>query len=326
MAGSLPGIPLSQQFSAIGKPLAGCLLYVYAANSTTPQDSFQDQGLTIKNPWPLAADNSGRVPMFYLADGSVHVRLTDSTGVVQFDYPSMLVIGPSSGSGGGGGTGVDPTTIFQTGDCLWLEQSGSRTGWVRDNGRTIGNGVSGAGERANADCQNLYVFLWTNKSNTECPVTGGRGATGLADFNAGKQLQLPDKRGFAPCGDSAMGNADTGALASAPVIFGGPTISGSKLGEAQHKLAVAEAPTGLWTFLDPGHVHQYTQATNFGCSSNSPCGANAPNAQAAVNTGPAIPGSGGSGVNTGIKMTDNAGNGSHNITQLIVIGTFYRKL
>src|SRR5262249_40877261 len=160
---------------------------IYAANTTTPQDSFQDQGLTIKNPWPLAGDNSGRVPMFYLADGSVHVRLTDSAGVVQFDYASMLVIGPSTG--GVVGPRVDQTAIFQTGDCIWLEQSGARTGWVRDNGRTIGNAVSGASERANADCQALYVYLW-NLNRADCPVTGGRGSTGLNDFNANKQIQL----------------------------------------------------------------------------------------------------------------------------------------
>jgi len=79
MAGSLPGIPLSQQFDANGSPLRGALLYIYAANTTTPQDSFLDSGLTIKNPWPLQADATGRLPMLYLADGAVHVRLTDST-------------------------------------------------------------------------------------------------------------------------------------------------------------------------------------------------------------------------------------------------------
>src|SRR5262245_8894462 len=92
--GTLP-IALTQQFSftscatftnACGTPLSGGLLYFYQVGTVaTEQDSFQDTALTIKNPWPPPLDANGRIPPFYLANGSVHVRLTDSTGVVQFD-------------------------------------------------------------------------------------------------------------------------------------------------------------------------------------------------------------------------------------------------
>jgi hypothetical protein len=325
MAGTLPGIPLSQQFSAIGQPLAGCLLYIYAANTTTPQDSFLDQGLLIKNPWPLAGDNSGRVPMFYLADGSVHVRLTDSSGVVQFDYPSMLVIGPSTGGGGGGGS-VDPTTIFQTGDVIWLDQDGTRTGWVRDNGRTIGNAVSGASERANADTQALFVFLWATYTNVLCPVVGGRGANGLADFTAGKQITLPDKRGYCPAGNTAMGNADSAGLASVPFFVGGPTVAGSLGGEGTHLLSLGEAPIGQITFNDTSHAHNFDTGTH---------GTNLSSVSLVFNTGGSLIGVGGSAVgdttsihasSTGGSITDHAGGHSHNNTGFIVIGSFFRKL
>jgi hypothetical protein len=324
MAGTLPGIPLSQQFSALGKPLAGCLLYIYAANTTTPQDSFLDQGLTIKNPWPLAGDNSGRVPMFYLADGSVHVRLTDSGGVVQFDYPSMLVVGPSSGTGGGPGPGVDPAAIFQAGDVIWLDVPGPRVGWVRDNGRTIGNAVSGAGERANADTQALFVFLWNTYGDAVCPVIGGRGASGLADFTAGKQITLPDKRGYVPVGDTAMGNADTAGLASAPIVQGNPTTAGSKVGEAAHKLLVGEAPTGLWTFAfaDAQHSHNLVNPFSAGFIVNA--GGGLWNGGAGGTATAATTDSRFSGVTASMK--DNAGNGTHNNTPLSVVGTFFRKL
>lgn len=332
MAGSLPGVPLSQQFSAAGKPLPGCLLYIYAANTTTPQDSFLDQGLTIKNPWPLPGDASGRVPMFYLADGSVHVRLTDNAGVVQFDYPSMLVIGPSGGGGGGGG--VDPTTIFQTGDCIWLEQSGIRTGWVRDNGRTIGNAVSGASERANADCQNLFVYLWTNKNNTECPVSGGRGGSALADFNAGKTIQLPDKRGFAPCGATDMGNADAANLPGVPFSFGNSVTSGAKGGEAQHTTLLTEVPSHQHgVFLGNGtHSHTFNTTPSANVMVNSgggqfgASGGAFGNASAqSISNATITVGSAASPAND--NLTALVGGGvAHNNTQLIVIGTFYRKL
>lgn len=319
MAGTLPGIPLSQQFSAVGRPLPGCLLYFYAANTTTPQDSFLDQGLTIKNPWPLAADNSGRVPMFYLADGSIHVRLTDNGGVVQFDYPSMMVVGPSSGTGGGGGTSVDPTTIFQTGDVMWLDVSGPRTGWVRDNGRTISNLGGGGSERAAADCQALFVFLW-NTYPTFCPVTGGRGANGLADFNAGKQITLPDKRGFIPGGLDDMGNSAVGRYPSVPIITGSVTTPGSWIGESIHQLNTGEIPTGLFSlnFTDPGHTHTYTATRDVaGAPTHTiPAGA------VTIGTD-TIPGA---FTNISASITDHAGNGTHNNTPYTVLGTFFRKL
>src|SRR5499427_5139220 len=84
--GTLP-LALTQQFSftncqaftnACGTPLIGGLLYFYQVGTVaTQQDSFQDTGLTLKNPWPLVLDANGRIPNFYLANGSIHVRLTD---------------------------------------------------------------------------------------------------------------------------------------------------------------------------------------------------------------------------------------------------------
>ena len=54
-------IALAQQVNANGIPLAGALLYVYQVGTVaTPQNTFQDFGLTIPNPWPLAADSTGR--------------------------------------------------------------------------------------------------------------------------------------------------------------------------------------------------------------------------------------------------------------------------
>lgn len=301
MAGSLPGIPLSQQFDASGRLLRGCALYIYAANTTTPQTAFQDSGLTIPHPWPVPADGAGRLPMFYLADGAVHVRLLDATGISQFDYPSMLVIGPSSGGGGGGG--VDPTTIFQTGDCIWLDQSGLRSGWVRDNGRTIGNATSGGSERAAADAQALFIFIWQTytqpSANAVCPVIGGLGANALADFNAGKQITLPDKRGYSPGGLTDMGNADSGRLAGVPFTQGSATAAGSLCGEALHRLLIAEMPS---------HSHGTERPSNTN--------------QTATTGGNPNYWQGQTGAPTGTAGSD----GQHNNQQLTVLGTFYRKL
>ena len=185
-------LALTQQFAftacanfggVCGVPLIGGLLYFYQVGTVaTPQNSFQDVALTIPNPWPLVLDSSGRVPVFYLASGSVHVRLTDSGGVVQIDTNS-LVIGPAGGGGGGGGS-VDPTTVLSTGDVKYRLTSETLAGWVKANGLTIGSAVSGATGRANADTAALYSYLWTNCPDAHCPVLGGRGASSAADFGA----------------------------------------------------------------------------------------------------------------------------------------------
>lgn len=67
-------------------------------------------------------------------------------------------------------------------------------GWVRLWGKTIGNPVSGATERANNDCKPLFLHLWNRFTQVIFPVIGGRGASAIDDWNAGKRLQLIDDR------------------------------------------------------------------------------------------------------------------------------------
>lgn len=251
-AGTLP-IVMQQQFNftgcnnttgVCGTPLNGGLLYFYAVGTVaTPQNSFQDTGLSLQNPWPLQLDANGRVPPFYLADGSVHVRLTDSSGVVMFDYPSMLVIGPSSG--GGGGSTVDPTTVLSTGDIKFRATAESLTGWVKLNGLTIGSATSGATGRANADTQNLFVYLWTNCPDAHCPVGGGRGGSAAADFAANKAIATPDWRARIAVGLDDMGATAAGRMLASNVTSGGGdgvTTPNATGGEANHQLIANELP------------------------------------------------------------------------------------
>jgi hypothetical protein len=251
--GTLP-LALTQQFSftncqtftnACGTPLIGGLLYFFQVGTVaTQQDSFQDTALTLKNPWPLPLDTNGRVPSFYLANGSIHVRLTDASGVVQFDIANQLVIGPSSGGGGGGS--IDPTTILTTGDYKWRPTSEFITGFVKANAQTIGSATSGATGRANADTQALFIYEWTNCPDAHCPVLGGRGATALADFSANKQLTLPDCRSrVCGVGLDDMGNSAAGRLLAGNVTSGGGdgvTTPGANGGEANHTLVTGELP------------------------------------------------------------------------------------
>lgn len=260
-SGTTP-LSLVQQFDSSGKPLANCQLYFFAAGTvTTPQNAYADFGLTTALPNPLSCDQSGRVPQHWLADGLIHIRLTDSSGIQQIDT-TMQVLGPSSGGGGGGGT-VDPTTLMQTGDVKVRYGTGTVSGFVRANGLTIGNATSGATERANADTQNLFVYLYTADANLT--VSGGRTGNALNDYNAGKQLTLPDYRGRALAGLDDMGNSAAGILTA--TYFGtSATVLGAKGGSQNHTQTIAEmASHSHSVFLsDPGHVHGFQGYSQFG--------------------------------------------------------------
>jgi hypothetical protein len=299
------------------------LYLIQAGTTSTPQNGYQDSGLTIALPNPIPCDAAGRLPQFFLADGLIKVRLVDSDGVQQLVADGIQVIGPSSGGGGGGGS-VDPTTIFQTGDSMWQETSGTRTGWVRDNGRTIGSASSGATERANSDCQALFGVLWQRYSDAFCPVSGGRGASAADDWTANKTIKLLDRRLCSPTGLADMGNTALALPAGVPIISGDATTPGSVIG-------------GLTNTLVTGNLPPYTPAGSItnGAISNSVSGGNLGGSIfSAYTSGPFS----GPGTTAPISVTSSQApsvfTGSPqggtstpvNNMQQSVLGTFYRKL
>jgi len=245
MAGTI-NLALSQQFDMDGEPLGGGLLYFFAAGTTTPQSAFQDQLLTILHPNPVVLDASGRVPMFYLADGNIKIRLTDDSGVVVMAADNLLVIGPSSGGGGGGG--VDPTTVMAPGDIKARFGTGPLDGFVRCNGNTIGSAVSGSTERANADCQALFEYLWsTTVLQVFAGATPSRGATANADWLANKRMALPDLRGRTIAGMDDMGATAASRLTA---TYFGAVATGTAVGN----VGGGESQT-LSTAQLPSHLH-----------------------------------------------------------------------
>jgi hypothetical protein len=246
-AGTIP-YSLSQQLDEFGNPLAGCKLYIIQAGTTsTPQNPYQDSGLTILLANPIICDASGRLPQFFLADGSIKVRLTKSTGVNVVTADGILVVGASSG--GGGGSPVDATTILATGDLKIRHGTGILSGFVRANGRTIGSATSGATERANADTQALFTYLWDTDANLS--VSTGRGVSSAADWAANKTIALPDARGRGIAGLDDMGTSAAGRLTA--TYFGatggcsgalGTTLGAACGGESQ-TLTLAQLPTGI---------------------------------------------------------------------------------
>jgi hypothetical protein len=323
MAGSI-----SLALTTIWNPVAkapnrgGQVAFIQAGTTNTPQNAYYDQSLTQALPNPYTLLDGALMPYFYLADGFIKVRVTDPNGLELFVQDNIMVVGPSSGEGGGGGGGVDPTTVFATGDVMWQPVSGSRTGWVRDNGRTIGSATSGATERANADCEALFAFLWNKYSDTFCPVSTGRGASASADWSANKTIQLLDFRNCAPGGLDDMGASAAGGWASVPVVSGDAATAGSILGESLHQLLKAELPTDKPT----GTI---TNGAITISPSSSPLVTGLTNGQSGGDR--AIP----TTTNTSITASqaastftgDALGSGTKmNVVQRTVLGTFYRKL
>ena len=246
MAGTIP-LSMTQQLDSAPPfaPLAGGRLYIIQAGTTsTPQNAFQDSALTLPLPNPIILDAAGRLPQFFLADGSIKVRLTDVNGVEKLVADGLIVTGASSG--GGGGSPVDPTTVLQTGWLQHIYGTGVVTGFVRCNGRTIGSATSGATERANADTSALYSFLWNGDANLV--VSTGRGASAAADFAANKTIALPDFRGRVLAGLDDMGSSAAGRLTA--TYFGGnlPTVLGIGAGNQSQTLTTPMLPpyTPVW--------------------------------------------------------------------------------
>lgn len=243
-SGTIP-FSLSQQLDQYGKPLSGCLFYTIQAGTTsTPQNAYQDSALTIPLPNPQTCDAAGRLPQMFFADGTIKVRLTDKNGVTVVVADNIQVIGASSGSGGGGT--VDPTTILTTGDIKVTYGTGSVTGFVRANGRTIGSATSGATERANSDVQALFEYLWSADSNLT--VSGGRGASAAADWAANKTIALPDFRSRSLMALSDMGNTADTSLDSLTFARGNSTTLGGAAGAVRSTLAQTNLPAIAPTF------------------------------------------------------------------------------
>lgn len=207
MAGSI-SLSLSQQLDSLGNPLNGGTLQFYAAGTTTPQSAYQDVALTLPYPNPIVLDSAGRVPSFYLADGQIKIVLKNAGGVTQVAADNLLVVGASSGAGSP--PSVDATTVMQVGFIAPYYGTGARAGFARLNGNTIGSASSGASESANANCEALFLHLWTEDANLT--VSTGRGASAAADWAANKTIALPDWRGRALAGLDDMGASAAGRL------------------------------------------------------------------------------------------------------------------
>lgn len=125
-----------------------------------------------------------------------------------------------------------------TGTVIATIRTTAPTGWLLFNGDTVGSATSGA-TRASADYEELFLVLWASFTNTDAPVSGGRGASAAADWAANKTITLPDMRGRTVIGTGA----GSGLTAR---------THGAKVGAEEHTLTESEMPA---------HGHPFRTAT-----------------------------------------------------------------
>lgn len=246
----------TQLRKSVFEPANGASVQFFVGGTTTPLVVFNDADESTPAGSEVVADAQGRWPFLYVPTGN------------PYDYRILDVDGTLIGSG----EDIPNPTInaavtpdvgaYETGDTMFTLRAGTRTGWVRLNGRTLGSAASAATERANDDTSDLFEYLWNALDDTIAPVSGGRGGSAAADFAANKTIVLRSMRGKGPRGLDDMGNSAASQFANTPFDSGDATTPGSAAGANSETLAEANLPahshdSGTITADDDGaHGHE----------------------------------------------------------------------
>ncbi len=243
-------------------PIVGAQARFYDTGTTTPQPVYQDAALSVVHDQPVETDADGLWPAVYLntTPGSYRVRVEDDDDVVIWDDDDVSVpqdadyVPPDAGE-----TSVE--LLFRTGMRIGFYGTSAPSGWVRANGRTIGSATSGASERANADCEDLFLHLWAADSNLA--VSGGRGGSAAGDWAANKTITLPSYRDRVAAGLATMGNSDAGLVADGLMDSGTSSTLGATAGVDDVTLTTDQIPSHTHTFTGtPLGTHTHNLAVS----------------------------------------------------------------
>jgi microcystin-dependent protein len=253
----LSPLSLTSYYDPFDQEVLQAQLYFYKAGTLDPVGVYTDSGLGIPHAQPVLTGGSGRVPPVWIGEiGRYRVRAFDSFDQLIEDLDNMPPAPPPA-TAPPPADPVDPTKLIQTGDILSnFSGGGTRVGYVRCNGLTIGSATSGATERANADAMNLFKYLWQSDSGNMLAVLPSKGASSDGDWTANKQITLPDLRGRSLFGVDGMGNGSmSNRLSGAHFAAGTASVIGANGGTASVTLTTAELPAHNHVLTDPKHNH-----------------------------------------------------------------------
>ena len=92
MTATLAPLPIFRAFTANGAPLAGGLLYTYAAGTTTPLATYTDQSGATPNANPVVLDANGQANVWLKSGLTYKINLTDASLVQQTGWPADGIV------------------------------------------------------------------------------------------------------------------------------------------------------------------------------------------------------------------------------------------
>ena len=336
MTGTLPSIPLQQNIDENGLPQSGCRLFVYEANTSTPVITYKDLLMSpgMEHSWPIVADALGRIPMFFVPDGFYRARLEDRYGTPIYDEPQLPALSTGDGGGGGGDADRDPMGDRR----LSLAAGGGRP-------RRLGQGQRPHHRQCGLRRKRESATPTAPACSRSCGITSRRFCAvyplagfnpGQLDFDANKQIETFDMRGFLPAGADNMGSGTvTGRFVHAPVIRGNIETPGSWLGANHQVMTVAQMPYhthGVATTVsvslhDPGHSHITDTIIPYGVGASSgPNSSFSGPSYTALSVNESTTGISVSSATGATTIDGTGGNANQNNVPYVALGTWFIRL
>jgi hypothetical protein len=163
-----------------------------AISGLAAKDIHSEQGLNLVNSDLYAGKLAEIVydgTRFLLMGGGEQSQRTGKLLTSCFLNSCVVTSDPTTDLGVASKQYVD--ALWTTGDVKITLKTTADSGWVMFDDGTIGSASSGATTRANADTEDLFTLLWTNTTDSNCAVSGGRSGSAAADFAANKTIALP---------------------------------------------------------------------------------------------------------------------------------------
>lgn len=197
---ALMPMPKLQFFDQNGIPLAGGLIYTYAAGTTTPLATYTDSTASVQNTNPVVLD-SGGFASIWLGPSAYKIVAQNSTGVTVWtqDNVSNLALLVKSGQNGAAlvsytaaATGsVARTVASKLGDAVSVKDFGAKGDGATNDSAAFAAAIAAApGGQIDLPGGSTYVLAsgltLTNNQVLDCHgSTLQAGAAGIAVINAG---------------------------------------------------------------------------------------------------------------------------------------------